>query len=232
MSLARLRITEEHEWYPVHEEDSLPVRPAHERQVRYLRSALAAHFPERWVTGEICMYWEERAFHRYVAPDVLVVEGAPETHPHDVYLAWSDGPALLTIEVGSKSTFKEDEGPKVERYLRDLNVGEYLYYHPHRNERRRWLKLWRLVEDEVVEEAAVPGGRLYSETLGLSFGLEPDGFLRIYTNGDALPTVEEQRTLLESERQRAESERQRAEALEKEVERLRAELARRGGSGQ
>jgi Uma2 family endonuclease len=243
MSVARRETTDEHELYPVHEEDSVPEKPAHERQVRYLRDALEARLPECWVTGEICMYWEERAFNRYVAPDVLVVGHPAIEEPKDVYLAWTDGPALLVVEIGSKSTFREDEGPKVERYLLDLNVSEYIYYHPHRNARRRSLRMWRLEGEDVVDVPTPGDGRFHSQALDLDFGLDEDGFLRIYDPGGQVllgaveeharaeqerARAEQERQRADQERHRAEQERQRVSALELELQRLREELSRRG----
>jgi Uma2 family endonuclease len=223
MSVARREITDEHELYPVHEEDSVPEKLAHERQVRYLRDGLEARLPDCWVTGGICMYWEERAFNRYAAPDVLVAGYPAPEGPKDVYLAWSDGPALLVIEVGSKSTFREDEGPKVERYLLDLGVKECLYYHPHRSPRRRSLRLWRLEGEDVLDVPTPENGRLRSLTLGLEFGMEERGFLRIYdSDGRMLLTAAE-------EHAHAEHQRHRADALELELLRLGEELLRRGG---
>jgi Uma2 family endonuclease len=228
MTVVRGEAVDEHTLYPVHEEDSVPENPDHEYQTRYLRDALSARLPQHWVTGEICMYWERDARERYVAPDVLVVEGTREQNPHPVYLAWSDSPALLVIEVGSVSTFRKDEGPKVDRYLRDLGVREYLYCHALRER----LRMWRLEGGSPVEVMTNEQGRVVSRELDLEFGLDADRFLRIYErDGRALLTHEEEHhraeqehRRAEQERARAEQERQRALALEREVERLREEL--------
>ncbi len=143
MRAAALAELDEHAMYPVHEEDNLPEKPGHEMQVRLLRELLTLRFPGHWVTGNVCMYWERHAFGKYVAPDVLVCPGRPANYPHDVYLVWTDARAELVIETGSKSTFKEDEGPKIERYILDLNVREYVYFRPHRTPKRRSLQMWR-----------------------------------------------------------------------------------------
>lgn len=228
MSVLKREIADEHDLYPVHEDDDLPERPAHEKRVRYLRSVLETRLPERWVTGDVCMYWEERAFHRYVAPDVLVAEGPP--HQHDVFLSWTDGRALLVIEVGSKTTFREDEGPKVDRYLLDLGVEEYLYFKPHRQARRRSLQMWRLQGEDVVE-VVVRDGRVRSLAVGLEFGPDETGFLQAYQpDGPSLLSLEEEHARAEAALALAEQERLRATALEKELERLR-EALRQHGSG-
>jgi Uma2 family endonuclease len=228
MSVARQLTGDERDLYPVHEEDNVPVRPAHEYQVWVLLTALRSRLHHYWITGDVCMYWEEGAFNRYVAPDVLVLPEMIEGDDPGVYLRWRDPQPLLTIEIGSKSTFREDEGPKIERYLADLGVREYLYYKPHRLRRWRSLKLWRLEAEEAVEVSVTPEGRLPSGELGLEFGLEESGLLRLYEpDGSLVPLPEEQQHRLHQALGRAEQERERAAALEHELERLREELRRR-----
>lgn len=239
MSVAQVPVQDEHEFYPVHEEDNVPIRPEHDQQTRLLLSILEARFPEHWVVGEVCMYWERGNYSLYRAPDALVAQGPPERYPHDVFLEWSDGPALLVIEVGSKSTFRADEGPKVEQYLRNLGVQEYLYFWPHRDQRRRRLKLWRLLDGIPAEVAPNASGRWESHALGIEFGVTREGRLRPYeADGRLIPGPVEFReqafaegrratreTLrAEQERQRADQERLRADGLEQELARLREQL--------
>lgn len=221
----------EHDLYPVHEEDNVPEKGFHEAQARYLKGALAAHLRDKWVTGDICMYWEERNFHQYAAPDALVVDcPTPDPIPK-VYLRWSDPEPLLVIEVGSRSTFRMDEGPKTTIYGGLLRVPEYLYYHPDLHT----LTLYVLKEHGY--EAAQPDdrGRLHSQTLDLWFGVDDGGWLRIYTPaGERLLTHEEEaEARREAERARqgeaearqaAERARQREAEARREAERRIAEL--------
>lgn len=117
-------------------------------------------------------------------------------------------------EVGSRSTFKADEGPKLEIYSRHVRAAEYLYANPPKDD----LRLWRLGPHgyEPVEPGA--DGRLRSIELGLEFGLE-EGELRVYT-----PEGERIRTPEETEAQLAEAARERAEA-EDRAERAARERA-------
>jgi Uma2 family endonuclease len=207
---------DEHDLYPVHEEDNVPENSLHYEQTRYLSGALATYRPDKWVTGNICMYWEERNFHLYAAPDVLVVDcERPDPLPK-TYLRWADPPPLLVIEIGSESTFMRDEGPKLETYGFYLGVPEYLYYHPD----RRDLRFYRLREGGY--EAVLSDERrwVYSETLEVWFGLDETGWLRLYT-----PTGERLRSHEEESRARQEAE-VRAAALAQQLAALEAELQR------
>lgn len=210
---------DEHDVYPVHEEDNVPEKAQHEAQARYLRGALSAYLPDRWVTGDICMYWEERNFQQYAAPDVLVTEGPrPDPLPSN-YLRWSDPAPLLVIEVGSRSTFRADEGPKQETYGFLLSVPEYLYYNPD----WRDLRLFRLTDQGYQVAAADPRGWVHSERVDVWFGVDETGWLRAHTPaGEPLLSHEEEaRARQEAETRAADAERRLAD-LEAELQRVRA----------
>jgi len=241
-SPAALPGMDEHDLYPVHEEDNVPEKGLHEALARYLKGALAAYLPDKWVTGDVCMYWEERNFNQYAAPDVLVID-APRPRPiPSTYLRWLDPPPLLVAEIGSRSTFVADEGPKLDTYGFLLAVPEYLYYHPD----RRDLRLYRWGEQGYQVMPADARGWVHSETLDLWFGVDEDGWLRAYTPaGEPLLSHEEtERARQEEARARHEAERarqeegharQRAEvraaAAERRLAEMEAELQRLRGRG-
>jgi len=239
---------EEQDLYPVHEEDNVPEKSPHELQTRYLRDALGS-YSGKWVTGNLCMYWEEGNYQDYAAPDVLVVDCAPPDPLPGWYLRWADAPPLLVAEIGSKSTFVQDEEPKLWTYGFNLSVPEYLYYHPD----RRDLRFHRLGEGGYEEVRPDERGWVHSETLDVWFGVEETGWLRVYTPaGERLLSHEEaERARQEAEawaaaevqarseaeaRAREAEERAAAEAqaraeAEAELERLRADLARLRAAG-
>jgi Uma2 family endonuclease len=213
--------------YPLHEEDDVTEISFHERQVRYLRGALAARFPGWFVTGNVGIYWEPGNFALYAAPDVLVVrEPLPEPDPR-VYLIWKDPPVIFVAEIGSRSTQRADEEPKVEIYSQKVRAVEYLYADPPRGEVRLWRQGPEGYEAVVLEE----NGRLRSAELGLAFGLE-EGFLRVYTPaGERLRTHEEaeQEVREAGQRAAAEARRRATEARRRKAAEARAaeEAARR-----
>jgi len=220
---------DEHDLYPVHEEDEVPEIPLHERQVRSLIDVLSSHLDDKWVTGNVCMYWEKGNMQRYVAPDVLVVDApSPEPLP-PVYLRWADPPPLLVVEVGSKSTFLKDQGPKTDVYAHNLHVPEYLYFPPV----RLVLGFYRLMGADDLPVIPAADGHVHSETLNVSFGVVEAGFLRVYDeSGRPLPDHSQalrERRAAEAQAEKERLARLRAEARIAELERALAELQADGG---
>jgi Uma2 family endonuclease len=205
---------DDQDYYPLHEEDDVPENPPHEATARYLRDAAAAHFPDWFVTGDVCIYWEPGDTQKYGAPDVLVVKGPLTEEVHRVYQTWRQPPVTFVAEIGSKSTFRQDEGPKVAIYRDLIRAEEYLYADPPRGV----LRLWRWAAGEFSEVTPEAGGRVRSAALALEFGLDEAGELRVYTlEGEVLLTHAES----EAARQAAEA---RAVELERELALLRARL--------
>jgi Uma2 family endonuclease len=225
---------DDQEFYPLHEEDDGPEIPPHEATARYLRDGVAARFPEWFVTGDVCIYWEPGNTQAYRAPDLLVVKEPLAEEVHRVYQTWKQPPVALVAEIGSRSTFRIDEGPKVEIYQDRVRAAEYFYADPPQGDQR----LWRLGPNGYEAVAPEANGRLRSAELGLEFGLDAAGHLWLYTpEGERLRThteSEEERQAAEGRaaaeaRRRQEAEAQRAEEARRrqEAETQRAEEARR-----
>jgi Uma2 family endonuclease len=228
---------DDHDFYPVHEEDHVPETPLHLRQWHYLVGAIQAELPHLWVTGDTCLYWERGNTRRYVAPDLAVIDCPPPQEPTNVYLRWRDPELLFVGEVGSRSTLRKDTGPKVSPFEKKLRVPEYLYCDPPKGD----LRFWRIIEGRYHSIPPDAAGRVWSAQLGLSFGYDETGFLRVYDrSGRMLLTHEEERARGEMEARRAAAEARRAETehhLREEAERRMGEMAaelerlRRGAGG-
>jgi Uma2 family endonuclease len=203
---------DDQEYYPLHEEDDVPEVPPHRRRVTYLYDALTVRFPGWFVTSNVCIYWERGNTKKYRAPDLFVVQEPLAEEVHRVYQTWKQPPVTFVAEIGSKSTFRKDEGPKVEIYQDLIRAEEYLYADPPKG----ILRLWRLGSAGYTEVAPAANGRLRSERLDLDFGLDEAGELRVHTlAGERLLTHEE----TEAARQAAEA---RAAELERQLAELRA----------
>jgi hypothetical protein len=137
----------------------------------------------------------------------------------EVYQTWRQPPVAFVAEIGSRSSGREDEGPKVEIYQEQVRAREYYYADPPNGEQR----LWRMGPAGYEAVAPEANGRLRSVELGLELALE-EGELRLYTPAGELLLnhVETDAAWREAEAQRAEEARRRQEA-----EAQRAEEARR-----
>jgi hypothetical protein len=245
-------LVDERDSYPIHEEDDVPEIDPHERQVRYARDALQTTFPDRYVGGNLCIYWEQGNRRRYIAPDLFVAHGLPAVPRPRVYLLWEDPPVSFVLEVISRETaamVAKNRGI----YRRHLQVREVLEV----NAVRHQVQLWRLGPAGYEAVAPEASGRLCSQELELEFNLDENDFLWIYTpTGDRLLTYEEEslrRTeaevrvreaevrvreaevrVREAEVQareaevRATEEARRRQELERELAELRARLQERG----
>ena len=123
-----------------------------------------------YVSGDLLVYYEEGNPRVSVAPDVFVAFGV-EDRMRMSYKVWEEGKAPdFVLEVASKSTWREDLGPKREVYAR-LGVKEYWMYDPTGEYLSPVLQGLRLAGGAYVRQLAVssPDGALTlrSETLGL-----------------------------------------------------------------
>jgi len=220
-------LVDERDSYPIHEEDDQPAPDPHERQARYARDAVQARFPDRYVGGNLCIYWEPGNRRRYIAPDLFVARGMPAVPKPRVYLLWEDPPVSFVLEVISRETaamVAKNRGI----YRRHLQVREVLEV----NADRHQAQLWRLGPAGYEAVAPEAHGRLRSQELGLEFELDGDDFLWIYTlAGKRLLTYEEVSERMEAEAQqraaaetRAAEEAARREDLERQLAELRARL--------
>ena len=179
-----------------------------------------------YVSGNLLLYYEEGNPAAAVAPDVFVVLGA-SNHRRTSYLLWQEPKAPdFVLEVTSRSTRKEDQGPKRELYRR-LGVREYWQYDPTGDYLEPALQGRELRggEYEALPAAERGAGRLVlcSAVLGLELRLEAGEFrFRDAAAGTILDTREELEARLRKEtaaRQREAAARRAAEARVAELER-------------
>ena len=213
--------------------DGLPMAES-DFQRRALMDAVGAldvYFQDRndvYVSGNLFIYYEEDNPKSVVAPDVFVVIGA-EKRDRPSYQLWLEPKAPdFVLEVTSRSTRSEDQGPKRGTYA-FLGVQEYWQYDPTGDYLLPPLQGLRLVGSnyEPLPATALSGGDVssHSSVLGLDLRLA-QGRLRFYDPATQQPLL----TLPEAEaaRQQAEAARQQAEAARQQAEaEVRSEVAAR-----
>lgn len=203
----------------------------------YAVSALRHWYRARedvYVSGNILLYYEEGNPKAAVAPDVLVVLGAPK-HDRRTYKLWQEPKAPdFVLEVTSRSTVSEDQGVKRGLYAY-LGVSEYWQYDPTGDYLKPPLAGFRLVERNYwpMPIRAEPDGTLmgHSEVLGLALEVRAGRFHLVDPATDMpLPTYEESeqaRLAAEQARLAAVQALQEAEARAAAEARLRREAERR-----
>jgi Uma2 family endonuclease len=231
--------------YP--DEDGKPVAESdfQREPLFYAVKALQIHFQDRpdvYVSGNMFIYYEQGNPKAVVAPDVFVVIGAPK-HDRSSYLLWKEPKAPdFVLEITSKSTLTEDQGPKRGIYA-FLGVSEYWQYDPTGDYLDPTLRGFRLMEGNyqpIPSSASEPGRRvLRSVVLNLDLHVENNnlrfvdpGTRRILLSHEETELARQQAELkrrqAEQARQQAEQARQQAEQARQQAEQARqqAEQAR------
>jgi Uma2 family endonuclease len=206
------------------------------KPLTYAVEALDIYFQDRpdvYVSGNLFIYYEEGNPQASIAPDVLVVLGAPK-RDRPSYMLWSEPKAPdFVLEITSRRTRREDQETKPATYAQ-LGVQEYWQYDPTGDYLMPALQGFRLVAGhyEPLPATVSPEGArvLHSMVLGLDVSLE-DGRLRFINpaTGQRLLTHQETEQARRAAEERAAQEtalRQAAEARVAEMEaRLQALLA-------
>jgi hypothetical protein len=228
--------------YPMHEEDDVPEGSLHRRWSGYVDDVLDARFPDCFVSGNVCIYWEPRNFRDYVAPDVFLAAGPVPDPPPRVYRSWLLPRILFAAEIGSVATAQR--GAKLELYQAHLRPEEVLYTDPVDEEAGEMLTpeqvhLYRWTGTQYEPLERLPNERFWSAVLQLEIGVDEDRNLRLYTaEGEPLLYYHEAEQMrarealarAEAELRAERLERERAEAQHRterlEQERAQAEEAR------
>ena len=214
-------------YYPESDGKPMAETDGHINTLIYLREALRDHFrddPQVYVASNLFLYYEEGDPHQVVAPDVFVVKGVSKGDRR-TYKLWEEddkGPQVV-FEVTSRSTRKEDLGPKKGTYEM-LGVREYFLFDP-LGEYLEPPLVGCWLEEDGYRRAA--GERLVSEVLGLELRVE-GGRLWLYEleTGEKLLSPLEAQAARRGAEARAEREAAARREAEEELARLRAEMAR------
>jgi Uma2 family endonuclease len=211
------------------DEDGRPMGDTdfHSDALIWLREALQdflANWAGWYVASNIILYWDYDNPNNRRDPDILVARDVG-SHSRRSFRVWEEGtlPCVL-FEVASRTTWRQDVGPKHNLYER-LGVPEYFLFDPEYRYIKPALQGFRLKKGLYVPIKPSRDGSLTSKQLGLR--LVPEGrMLRLVDlkTGEPIPTRAERAEL---EKRRADEEKRRADELAAEVARLRAKLTRR-----
>jgi Uma2 family endonuclease len=205
--------------YPTSDGKPMAETEKHVIQLAQLLGCLRTYFasePEVYVSGNNMMYYEEGNPRKKVSPDIYVTLGIPK-HERRSYRLWVEGKAPdFILELLSGETRRRDFGFKKKLYQNVFQTKEYFLYDPDTEE----LYGYQLIGNRYSLVKPDANSRFFSSVLELLFGVDTQGWLRVYTkDGTLLKTQEE---LAEEVMELS----ARNTFLEEQLARIQSELAR------
>ncbi|MAE15841.1 MAG: hypothetical protein CL911_00180 [Deltaproteobacteria bacterium] len=199
-------------FYPESDGRSMAETDVHRNLIFRMTAQLQAAFPEAYVSGNICLYYERGNPKKIISPDALLCRSQPPGEKH-VYLAWEDRAQLdLVMEFSSFSTRREDHHKKKRIYEQILKVPYYVIFDPH----AVYLTVYELGAQDYRQLETDEQGHCHLPGLQLRVALEDANVLRLFdVHGQPVWTTEElslhekQLALEEKEQALAEQERLR-----------------------
>jgi len=177
--------------YPTSDGKPMAETEKHVIQLAQLLECLRTYFaaePDVYVSGNNMMYYEEGNPRKKVCPDIYVTFGIPKRERRS-YRIWDEGKAPdFILELLSGETRKRDFGFKKRLYQNLFHTKEYFLYDPDTEE----LYGYRLTENRYRLVRPDVNHRFFSSVLRLLFGVDAQGWLRVYRpDGTLLKTQQE-----------------------------------------
>ena len=177
--------------YPASDGKPMAETEKHVIQLAQLLECLRTYFssePDVYVSGNNMMYYDEGNPRKRVCPDIYVTLGIPKRERRS-YKIWDEGKSPdFIMELLSDETRKRDFGFKKRLYQNVFHTKEYFLYDPDTEE----LYGYRLTEKRYRLVRLDADFRLFSSILGLLFGVDTQGWLRVYRpDGTLLKTQQE-----------------------------------------
>jgi len=177
--------------YPTSDGKPMGETETHVIQLAQLLECLRTYFasePDVYVSGNNMMYYEEGNPRKKVCPDIYVTLGIPKRERRS-YKIWIEGKAPdFILELLSGETRSRDFGFKKRLYQNVFQTKEYFLYDPDTEA----LYGYRLTESRYRLVRPDANHRLFSSVLRLLFGVDAQGWLRIYRpDGTVLKTQQE-----------------------------------------
>ena len=177
--------------YPTSDGKPMAETDKHVIQLAQLLGCLRTYFassPDVYVSGNNMMYYEEGNPRKKVSPDIYITLGIPKRERRS-YRLWVEGKAPdFILELLSDETRRRDFGFKKKLYQNVFQTKEYFLYDPDTEE----LYGYRLTENRYRLVKPDANSRFFSSVLELLFGVDTQGWLRVYhPDGTLLKTQEE-----------------------------------------
>jgi Uma2 family endonuclease len=174
-----------------------------------LAKRVTGNRPDNCIATDLGVYFHPQE--PPVVPDLMVVFGVEPKEDRPSYATWQEGkgPALV-VELLSKSNPYKDRNRNYQIYEQRLQVPEYFWFDPLNPSE---LRGFRLRGGQYEELVANEQGWLWSEGLGVWFGVH-EGWLRLYDReGNLILDGDEEAALERAAREQEQAAREAAEAL-------------------
>ena len=204
--------------YPERDGKPMGETDIHRDLIIFMIDWLQQAFPKAYVSGNICLYYEEGNPKKMISPDTLLCRSqAPQRKR--VYKAWEDNAQLdLVFEFSSWSTKREDHNKKKQIYQDILKVPYYVIYDP----QAIYLNVFELQEEGYRQLEAETTGRCRLEKLGLQIGVGPNATLALYQGENRLLTASER---VEQEAERADQAESKNREMQEQLKALQEKLS-------
>ena len=211
--------------YPESDGKPMAETDTHRDLILLMIDLLRQAFPDAYVSGNICLYYEEGNPKKMISPDALLCRGQ-RPQKKRIYRAWEENAQLdLVVEFSSRSTRREDHHKKKRIYQEILRVPYYVIFDPH----ALYVNAFELQEGEYVTLEINEEFRWNLEDLGVQLAVGQETGVRLYDQeGVLIPTrAERAEVRAEAESLRAQEAEARAETETRrvEAESLRAQEA-------
>ena len=184
----------------------------HLQQIILLLTCLEWLWQERtdyYASGNLTIYYNEAQLKKrdFCGPDFFVVLGT-EKRPRKSWVVWGEEGQYphVIVEILSKSTAKVDRTAKKELYQNTFRTPEYFWFDPNTLEFQGFC----LVAGHYQPLEPNAPGQLWSEQLGLFFGVHHQQLRYFDADGGLIPTPQE---VAHQEMAAKNSEKQRADKL-------------------
>lgn len=201
-------------YYPETDGKPMAETDTHRNLLLSMLELLQSAFPESYVSGNICLYYEEGDPRKMISPDAMLCRSQPKSEKR-THLAWeADSQLDLVMEFSSASTKRVDHHKKKRIYSELLQVPYYLIFDPH----ALYLHFFVWTPQGYQQMEANARGHWEMPLLDIEVGLELPNSLRLFTSR-GIPIL----NFREKETQRANQAEAQNEVLREEMQRIEAE---------
>ncbi len=212
-SKIRSRTKDRPVFYPESDGKPMAETDIHRILLLELVGVLQYAFPEAYVSGNICLYYEEGNPKKMISPDVLLCRSQSRDIKR-VYLAWEPDAQLdLVIELSSASTKRVDYNKKKQLYAEILQVPYYVIFDPERLTLNAFV-----LQDGEYQDLKIENGHCTLDKLNISLGIDTDRLLRVFDRyGRPVLTSDERAEQAEGQLEQAKAQAKQAEGQLEQV---------------